>query len=358
MKERRDIVALSGQAVGGVLVTLVRVSGSSYRQVGARLLILPDGRTAGTISGGCLEAEVLRKALWKVRNGAVVERYSTAFDDTAEIPYGLGCGGVVDLLLEPAGSDACRALLGAMAATLHGYPCDVVTWLPKPGEAGLKRLVRTAAGEELFADAGFHECEDPGECFEEKLEAPQRLLVLGAGEDAKPLVRMANELGWNIVVADGRPQLARHERFPEADAVGVAEHVAGLQVKPTDAVVVMTHSYEQDRRWLTELLPLAPRYLGLLGARHRSSLLIQDAAERAGLTLAEACARVHAPVGLDLGGDGPEAVALAVLAEAQAVIHGRVGGLRQLDAEAVRAILANGPAVRYEETVCALDTQP
>ena len=83
-----------------VLVTLVRAEGSSYRKPGARLLTI-GGEYAGTISGGCLEAEVLKKAAWAVRSGALVERYSTTFDDTSDIPYGLGCGGTVDLLLEP-----------------------------------------------------------------------------------------------------------------------------------------------------------------------------------------------------------------------------------------------------------------
>ena len=103
MVDRRRIVRQWRQGAARVLVTLVRVEGSSYRRPGAHLLIGVDGgEYAGSISGGCLEAEVVRKAAWMVREGAVVERYSTLFDDTAEIPFGLGCGGVVDLLLEPA----------------------------------------------------------------------------------------------------------------------------------------------------------------------------------------------------------------------------------------------------------------
>ena len=101
MMERRQIVRLWQQGGAAVLVTLVRAEGSSYRRPGARLLLGGRGEYAGTISGGCLETEVLRKATWLVREGAVVERYSTMFDDTAEVPFGLGCGGVVDLLLEP-----------------------------------------------------------------------------------------------------------------------------------------------------------------------------------------------------------------------------------------------------------------
>ena len=119
----------------------------------------------------------------------------------------------------------------------------------------------------------------------EELWGPQRLFVLGAGDDAKPVVSMAALLGWSVVVADGRGQLARAERFPEAERVvalgdgGVAE----LGIRAADAVVLMTHSYEQDRAMLAALLPVAPRYLGLLGARHRSSLLVSEAAVMTGL---------------------------------------------------------------------------
>ena len=104
MIDRRKIVDLWHRGDAVALATLVCVEGSSYRRTGARLLISASGDYAGSISGGCLEAEVIRKAAWLIRDGAVVERYSTLFDDTAEIPYGLGCGGMVDVLLEPAGT--------------------------------------------------------------------------------------------------------------------------------------------------------------------------------------------------------------------------------------------------------------
>ena len=123
MMERRQIVELwRDQATGtGVLVTLVLAEGSSYRRPGARLLVTAGAaRSAGTLSGGCLEAEVVKKAPWLVKDGARVERYSMLFDDTAEIPFGLGCGGTVELLFEPADAPEGRALLGAMEASLKG----------------------------------------------------------------------------------------------------------------------------------------------------------------------------------------------------------------------------------------------
>src|SRR5690242_11171041 len=121
MVDRRRIVDLWKQGSARVLITLVRIEGSSYRRPGAHLLIGTAGAEyAGTISGGCLEAEVVRKAAWMVVNGAIVKRYSTLFDDTADIPFGLGCGGVVDLLFEPAETPECEALLKAMEASLTG----------------------------------------------------------------------------------------------------------------------------------------------------------------------------------------------------------------------------------------------
>ncbi len=113
MRERRLIVERWQQGNAAALVTLVRVEGSSYRRPGARLLVSSDGNTVGAISGGCLEAEVAKKARWAARTGAIVERFSTVFDDTSEIPYGLGCGGTLDLLIEPTDTPrGCSALEG------------------------------------------------------------------------------------------------------------------------------------------------------------------------------------------------------------------------------------------------------
>src|ERR1700729_2038193 len=150
MMERRQIVRLWRRGGASVLVTLVRAEGSSYRRPGARLLLGPDGVYAGTMRGGCLWAEVIRKGGWMVREGAVVERYSTMFDDTAEMPFGLGCGGVVDLLLEPVETPECRAFLAAMEASLGGSESLVATWLPEDGRR-LARAVIGVGGEVVFA---------------------------------------------------------------------------------------------------------------------------------------------------------------------------------------------------------------
>jgi xanthine dehydrogenase accessory factor len=363
MMELRQIVRLWKQGGASVLVTLVRIEGSSYRKPGARLLLTERGEYAGTISGGCLESEVIRKAAWMVREGARVERYSTMFDDTADIPFGLGCGGVVDLLFESAETPECAALMKAMEDSLAGQSSSIVTWLPGDGRA-LRRVV-LVDGEVKFASHTLSESklhcaldlragrEYEGR-FVEDVRSPQRLFVFGAGDDAKPLVNMAALLGWRVIVVDGRAHLAKAERFPSAEEV-VVGGLDGLAVRSSDAVVVMTHSYEQDRDVLGRLLLIAPRYLGVLGARHRSSLLVNEAAAEINLSLAECCSRIYAPVGLDLGGDGPEAIALAVIAEAQAVCQGRLGASRRLTADDVMGQLAKGSAEQYLHQSCATD---
>ena len=366
MIERRRIVRLWKEGGASVLVTLVRAAGSSYRRPGARLLLGTKGAYAGTISGGCLEAEVIRKAAWMVRDGAMVERYSTMFDDTAEVPFGLGCGGVVDLLVEPAGTPEFDALMLAMEQSLAGEPSVVVTWLPGEGRS-LRRVVlregavvfssEGLAEKKLACAAGLRAGEEYEGRYVEDLVAPQRLFVLGAGDDAKPLVSMAALLGWSTIVADGRAQLARAERFADAERV-VALADAGasqLGIRTEDAVVLMTHSYDQDRELLTALLPVAPRYLGLLGARHRTSLLVSEAAATLGWDVARCCARIFAPVGMDLGGDGAESIALSVTAEVQAVCQGKIGAARRITADDVARYLKEGGASRYLAQ-CALDT--
>ncbi len=364
--ERRQITKLWRKGTGSALVTLVRLEGSSYRQPGARLLIGSAGTYAGTISGGCLETEIVQKAGWMTRKGATVKQYSTMFDYTAEIPFGLGCGGTVDLLVEPIDTPECQALLTAIERSLQGNASQVVSFLPSDGRR-LRRAVFGSDGAVLFASPELSETKlncarglqaggDYEGRFVEALQPPQRLFVLGAGDDAKPIVSMAALLGWTVIVADGRGQLARKERFPEAKQAFKLEDSDELSIAADDAVVLMTHSYEQDRQLLAHVLPLRPRYLGLLGARHRSSVLVSEVAAILGLTVEECCGGIYAPVGLDLGGDGPEAIALAVVAEAQACCMGKLGASRRLSAAEVAEQIARGGASRYLQTQCALDS--
>jgi xanthine dehydrogenase accessory factor len=370
MREQRQIVKQWHRGSASILVTLVRIQGSSYRQPGARLVVCKDGTYEGSISGGCLEADLLRKAAWLIRDGAAIERYSTLFDETAEIPFGLGCGGVLDVLLESAETAECQSLLKAIEAALSGQEQLVATWLPKDGE-GLMRAVFRPNGEAIFASQGMSSerlsaarmmClhgagADFSEISIERLAPPQRLFVFGAGDDAKPVVTMACLLGWSVKVIDGRAQLARKSRFPENNAeVTSNPNMAIQQIDSRDAVVIMTHSYEQDLGYLASLLPLMPKYLGLLGSRQRSSLLIAEAAAKLDWSVSECCRYVCAPVGLNIGGEGPEAIALAIVAEAQAYCMGKSNEPRRLSADHVQRYLATVDARRYVQSQCSLDT--
>ncbi|HVC91629.1 MAG TPA: XdhC family protein [Acidobacteriaceae bacterium] len=377
----------SGQDLSGVLATLVHVEGSSYRRPGARMYIHSTGYV-GAISGGCLEGDVVRKAVWITRNGPAVETYSTMFDEilddtgsveTRDIPYGLGCGGVINVLMEPIALPETNGMLLALEAAQRGETLYAATMLPS--SAGKVRFARVIVREDgpiffasshLSAEQQAHLASlariatladtvsisvgnETMDVFVEPIPPPQRLVIFGAGDDARPLVRMARLLGWHVAVADGRAWLAQTARFPEAEQVlALNEDAANLQqldISGRDAVAILTHSFEQDKGLLRKLLPLELRYLGLLGARHRSRLLLTEAGQQLGWTPEECLRRVHAPVGLDLGGDSPEAVALAILAEIQSVLHEKNAISRRMSEETLRAV----PDRPYIPAQCPID---
>jgi xanthine/CO dehydrogenase XdhC/CoxF family maturation factor len=154
-------------------------------------------------------------------------------------------------------------------------------------------------------------------------------VIFGAGYDAAPLARLAKELGFHVTVADARPAYAQPGRFPEADAVVVArpEEIGRLALDATTAVVIMSHNYLTDRAFLKALLPLPLRYLGLMGPGARGVRMLQELRQE-GFAASDAMLRqFHNPVGLDIGAESPEQIALSILAEIQTVISGHAGGL-------------------------------
>jgi xanthine/CO dehydrogenase XdhC/CoxF family maturation factor len=336
-----------------VLATVVAVDGSGYRKPGARMLIAADGRRAGTISGGCLEGEVARKAFWRTENGPVVRRYSTIAED-GEVPYGMGCGGVVHLLLERsetaelvmrrlAGSFADRVPL-AIATVLDGEWIGYRAFWPSESGDNLDAAIAPALAD--VACEGFEEQQSLTRAVRIKEDrtatvrvewnaARPGLFVFGAGDDAIPLVRQARQLGWYVAVADGRSNLATRARFPEAHNVQVlaAGEFPELGLRPTDASVVMTHSLEQDTRILAALLAEELAYIGVLGPRRRTDEILLSLAGEYDLPESHVDAqmetwmeRLHAPMGLDLGGSTSAEIALAVIAEIQQYRH-RASGL-------------------------------
>ena len=340
-----------------VLATVVEVDGPSYRKPGARMLIANDGRRAGTVSGGCLEAEVAKRARWLTESGPRVERYSTAEDD-GDMPYGSGCGGVIFVLLER--RTTASPLLKALEAAFHArMPLAIATVLEGPEIAkrffagptvlntqsdqinggslsvalqglALEALAQTRSLDQMVAIGGQqiriwvdYRAPRPG------------LWIFGAGDDAKPLLRLSRELGWFTAVADGRSHLATRDRFSAADKVLTlpietlpANHLHFEDVKTSDAVVLVTHSFEQDVRILATLLKreYLPFYLGVLGPQRRTREVLAEAAKLLGLPNANAraeqwLAQLHAPTGLDLGAETPAAIALSIIAEIQQTLN-------------------------------------
>src|SRR6266568_2534173 len=265
-----------------VLATVVAVEGPSYRKPGARMLLAQDGRRAGTVSGGCLEVEVARRAWWLTESGPVVERYSTAEDD-GDMPYGSGCGGVVFLLLERRAT--ADSLLSALEAAFNARtPLAIATVLEGPNigrrafaglpaseivlsgsahnsnvsnDRELRGLVELALLRNKSLDATTSLGGVETRVWVDYRPARPGLWIFGAGDDAKPLLQLARALGWFVAVVDGRPHLASRDRFRTADlvrAVPIAElsevAAASFDLHPTDAAVVMTHSFEQDSRVL------------------------------------------------------------------------------------------------------------
>lgn len=336
MVELRQILDLARRARAAgdevCLATVVAVEGSSYRRPGARMLLTAGGQRAGTISGGCLEAEVTKKAWWLTAHGPSIQRYSSFFDDDGDMPYGLGCGGAVVVLLER--GDATERVLQALERSVHERTAWVIISSLEPKHPGTELIVNEA-GESLYsrdldaeawslarAAMASRASQHHGHFFVEVVEPPPALFIFGAGDDTQPLVAFASQLGWHITVADGRANLARPERFPQAARVGSLREILDAP-GPRDAAVVMTHSYEQDREILRALLPRPLRYLGILGPRRRTQHLLDALAPELDLSPEACLERLHTPVGLDIGAHSPAAIALSIAAELQAVFAGR-----------------------------------
>lgn len=317
------------------LATIVAIEGSAYRRPGARMLLTSSGQRAGTISGGCLEAEVAKKAWWLTAGGPSLQRYSSFFDDDGDMPYGLGCGGTVVVLLER-GEPAAHCL-EALRRSIEDRTESVIVTSTSTNSPGTE-LILSQAGDVEFARASNPDAlatnaiatqalrsgrsEHLPTHFVELLVPPPSLIIFGAGDDAQPLLEFTAALGWHVTIADDRSNLALAARFPQAAAVGNLD-AALAQTGPGVAAVIMTHSYEQDRKILSALLAREMRYTGILGPRRRTERLVSEIAPALGLTAEESMARLHTPVGLDLGGHSPAAIALAIAAELQAVFAGR-----------------------------------
>jgi xanthine/CO dehydrogenase XdhC/CoxF family maturation factor len=325
------------EGVRAALATVVRVSGSAYRRPGARMLVRDDGVVVGGVSGGCLEADVVRKARAAILEGQpAVIRYD-ATDDEDE-GFGLWCRGAIDVLVEPIGLArtalhvAClREMLAArdprvLVLRFHGPPPDlgaIALFSARGQDRGDGQLpIGLAEGARGVLERG-RSCSGPdldGVLLELLAPVP-RLLVVGAGPDSEPLAACARAVGYDVTVVDERPGYLGARRFAAGTRIS-RKQVSKLAIDGHTACVVATHNAAYDARALTQLLPSAARYIGLLGPRRRTVRLLEHLGAAAG----DLAGRFHTPTGLDIGAETPEQIALAVLAEIQAAMTGRPGG--------------------------------
>jgi xanthine/CO dehydrogenase XdhC/CoxF family maturation factor len=364
MKELRDILEAVAEARRqgqlAALATVVKVRGSTYRRPGARMLVMPDGTMVGSISGGCLEGDILEKARQVLATGTpLLVTYDMTSDDDIVWGLGLGCNGVMYVLIEalPSGGpadpvaflDECvtHERVGVMATVFRVEGCLSARvgdrWMVHAdGQPWGDRLRDPVLVEALRPDIdeACRTCrsrvrtyilpDGTAEVFIEVIQPPVPFIVFGAGHDAIPVVRLAKALGWRVTVVDSRPAYATRERFPEADEVVLAhpEDVPQrVRLDDRTVAVVMTHNYLQDLKLLEVLLPSPVRYLGVLGPRSRTDRLLRDLQAKGRPPTAAQLERLYSPVGVDIGAETPEEIALSILAEVQAVRTGRSAGL-------------------------------
>lgn len=281
------------------LATVVSVEGSSYRRPGARMLVCEEGTSTGTISAGCLESDVIEHAKRVIRTGEakLVEYDNTSTSEEMAWGLGLGCNGIVRVLVEPLapGSVYIEALRRSLTAAVT-----------------VERAYRAPS-------RGGSACE---KVFVETLLPPVPLVVFGAGHDALPVIELARGLGWHTEVVDPQARPVSLSRFAIADKVTLARpEEVGEQVRitPRTLTLLMSHDYSHDLQLLGFLLESPARYIGVMGPRQRTEQMLRQLA-------ADEEARLHFPVGLDIGANAPAEVALSIVAEMRAALDGRCGG--------------------------------
>jgi xanthine/CO dehydrogenase XdhC/CoxF family maturation factor len=361
MKELQDIVRAYEQAQQegkqAALATVVQVQGSSYRRPGARMLVTEDGQLTGAISGGCLEGDALRKArLVMLEQKSMLVTYDTTDEDDAQLGVGLGCNGIIQILIEPINpKDPANPIAFFQSFLSSRQSVVIVTlfslenrtalqpgtclFIPEKGEVA-GACTDADLQETLLADAqqvlssgtsitrSYTSVTRPLTGFIELLRPAVSLVIAGAGNDAIPLTQMAILLGWQVTVVDGRANYATAARFPAAKQVIVAkpeQAMAQLILDDQTVIVLMTHNYNYDIAMLRQLLPLQLPYIGSLGPKKKLERMLEELREE-GMEIVDSMLRsVYGPTGLDVGAETSEEIALSILSEIKAVLTGKQG---------------------------------
>jgi xanthine dehydrogenase accessory factor len=342
--ETRTLIAALDAALGrgqrAAIATVIRVQGSAYRREGTRMLVLDDGAQVCMLSGGCLEAEVVESALQVIQTGrSTVVHYDLSEDATWGL--GLGCGGSVDVRLERVEGDA--VAFAWLAALRNGEAAALC--IPLAGDGKLLISAQTVQGRlpdpalHTFAVQAAHARLSTRDPRAATLTSPQgqevfidvnapapELLIYGAGHDAQPLSAQAVALGYRVTVVDPRAAYLTPGRFPGAALLPLApEELHGLQVGPRTQSIIMNHHLDRDRVCLWHALNSGASFIGVLGPRSRYHQLTDALAAEELHATPEQLERVHSPVGLSIGAEAPEEVAVSILAELMAWRRGAAG---------------------------------
>ena len=293
-----EVVRRCGAGEAVALCTIVAARGSTPQAAGARMVVLGDGTIVGTLGGGCVEAEVRQQAIGLLHAG-VSKLVTFKLDHDYGWDDGLICGGTMDVYVQTMRTaDDVAAYRDAVERLRGGEPATVTI-------------------EYVTADGA--------RTFRETLEPPAKLLIVGAGHVGQALAPLAAKLGFAVTVLDDRPDCASAERFPAARRIvgGIETELARYPLDPQTYVVIVTRGHRHDGRALAAVVGKPAKYLGLIGSRRKVLTIFQDLLEQ-GVAL-EQLARVHAPIGLELGAVTVPEIAVSIAAELVAVRRGRAG---------------------------------
>ena len=367
MQEWKEIISAYDKALAAgkrsALATVVHVEGSSYRRPGARMLVDDEGMVTGAISGGCLEGDALRKSLFAIsQNTSKLVTYDTSDETDMSIGIQLGCEGLIQVLFEPIDADDRNSPIELMRSAFSTRQYAVMSTLfnlkdksgPQMGTCSLllsndvlKGSIESfELGKQLMHDmlqamekrtSSFQNYQTAdGQswvAFLELLPPPITLVVVGAGNDAIPMMNFATGLGWDVRIVDGRNTHARPDRFTSACQVLVSQPEKVLDQLPMDertVFVMMTHNYNYDKAMLKALLPAITPYIGMLGPKKKLMRMLDEIRIEGMHITDEMLQKVYGPTGLEIGAETPEEIALSIIAEIQAVINGLKGGSLKL----------------------------
>ncbi len=342
-------------AESAALATLVKVTGSFYRHPGARMLITSQGATVGTVSGGCLEHDLMDKAEKVIKSGEpVLLNYDTAHPETGIGRALKGCGGDVAVMIQPIHKERLHLLAACIAENIcNNLAFVLATVIRVSGPSGAKvgdqlaicgdKIKFTDINAESLADALRQEAGAIAkggssliksytldnldvDIFIESFQSPTSVLIIGAGEIASSMATLANELGCKTIIVDHRPGLATKIRFPHSECITLDEpsHLSQqVKIDRMDAAVILTHICQADLEYMSQLISSALKYIGLLGSHGRVEGLCGQLEHSESSRPGQWPGRIYGPVGLDLGAESPPEIALSIVAEIKAVLSGR-----------------------------------